>query len=95
MKKTKIILPLVAFVLALTGAFLSRNSQAAAMVSPDYIYNTSGQCVQLPFGTCNNSPFGAICTFNPGTGYTEVYDHKFGVACADVLRHSLNDGMLN
>lgn len=96
MKKAKMILPLVAFVFAFTGALVSHQSDAAPMLFGQYYYNTSGFCVELPVGSCNNAPFAPICTFNPGSGYTEVYDDRFtDTFCATYLRHSLNNGQIN
>lgn len=102
MKKTKIILPMLAFILALIGAFASRHLHATAMPDPNqYYYSMQGQCSVLPIGGCNESPFGSICTFDDGSGvYTEVYKHRVttppqGVVCHVVLRHSLNSGRLN
>lgn len=96
MKKTKVFLPLMAFVFALAGALVSRQSQASPLIVGQYYYTTSGTCADLPVGSCNNSPFGDICQFNPGSGYTEVYDDRFSSNfCATVLRHSLNGGYLN
>jgi hypothetical protein len=83
----------------MAGAFY--NSNATAVPPPSgYYYNAQGHCKALPFGTCNNSPFGSICVYNDGSGYSEVYEHKVpvpgqGVICDAVMRHSLNDGMLN
>jgi hypothetical protein len=96
MKKTRIILPLMAFVFAFAGAFASRQSNATPFLITQYYYTTSGTCADLPIGSCNNSPFGQVCQFNPGTGYTSVYDDRItSTFCATVLRHSLNGGFLN
>jgi hypothetical protein len=103
MKKNKIILPTLAFTLALTGVFASRYLYASALPVPpgQYYYTIHDVCSPLPVGNCNESPFGAICTFNDGSGvYTEVYKQRVsappqGQVCHAVLRHSLNGGMLN
>lgn len=96
------ILPMLAFMLALIGAFASRHLHATAMPDPSqYYYNTQNVCTVLPIGGCNDSPFGAICTWDDGSGvYTEVYKHRVtpppqGSVCHVVLRHSLDGGMLN
>ena len=95
MKKTKIVLPIVAFALAIVGVFVSRQSKANTMVSPDYIYNQQDQCAQILL-SCNNDASAPICEFNPGTGYTYVFDDSFhATLCATYLRHSLNNGKLN
>jgi hypothetical protein len=101
MKKTKMILPLLAFTLAIVGAFGSHQSSAKAALFPGFYYSIAGLCIGLPVGSCNNSPFGAICTFDGGSGvYTEVYETRIILfpnllSCQTVLRHSLNDGKLN
>lgn len=101
MKKTKMVLPLLAFALAIIGAFGSHQSSAKTVLFPGFYYSIAGLCIGLPIGSCNNSPFGAICTYDDGSGvYTEVYQNQILVlpnilTCNTVLRHSLDGGHLN
>ena len=94
MKKIRFILPVMAFIFAIIGAFATSSSQ---IVAPDYIM-VSGNCQEISL-ECSDSGT-PICQYNINPSgpvdYRDVFESRIdGTHCDVVLRHNENNGKLN